>query len=645
MKLTRNWAPIAAVAIAITPLLVATVRALTRGWIAIGDNGLILLRAEDVATANHPLLGTWTSASLTAGRNINNPGPLWFDVLAPFVRVGGPSVGLAVGVMVANIAAIVGAAWAAQRTGGVRALVLVTALSAGLAWAMGSELLFDAWQPHALILPFWALLVMSWGLAAGDLWMSPFVIGIASLLVQTHLTFVYVLVVVISVSVAMAALGVARRASGDSERLPREQPSLRRVGLWSVGIAAVAWSQPLIDQFAGEGNLADLVASSGGDTDRIGLGLGTRFVASVVALPPWWTRPGFSSIIQATGVVEDGAGRTVAEGDIAGTGPAVLGLLAVAAVLGVVIVVGWRRRWGPVVVLGALAGAAVAGVLISMVLMPIGLVGISPHQMRWLWPISAFVLLAPAVAIAEWPPVRRVVVPVGLALTAVAALANLPTHVAPEGPTADREAGDTVSALVDQLSSYDPPGPVHFDVSTLRFAEPYSGPVLGALAREGVDVVVSDEGMVRQLGERRRADGDETRRLVLIEGNATRSPPPGARQVALVEGLDGDEWAELDRLRPAVLELVRREGLVLNESGLAAAAAGRIPFERTVLAPGADPAALDDAGWITSLVVDGYAGLTPEQRAPLQRYSELDRRFSTETVGLYELPVESTASG
>ena len=106
--------PIAAVVLAIAPLVVATVRALTRGWMAIGDNGLILLRAEDVATANHPLLGTWTSASLTAGRTISNPGPLWFDVLAPFVRIGGPSVGLAVGVMVANIAAIVGAAWAAQ---------------------------------------------------------------------------------------------------------------------------------------------------------------------------------------------------------------------------------------------------------------------------------------------------------------------------------------------------------------------------------------------------------------------------------------------------------------------------------------------------------------------------------------------------
>ena len=78
----------------------------------------------------------------------------------------------------------------------------------------------------------------------------------------------------------------------------------------------------------------------------------------------------------------------------------------------------------------------------------------------------------------------------------------------------------TVSAPVDQLAN-EPGGPVLFDVSTLRFAEPYSGPVLAELACEGVDVVVSDEGMVRQLGERRRADGDEIRRLVLIEGAAT----------------------------------------------------------------------------------------------------------------------------
>ena len=115
--------------------------------------------------------------------------------------------------------------------------------------------------------------------------------------------------------------------------------------------------------------------------------------------------------------------------------------------------------------------------------------------------------------------------------------------------------------------------------------------------------------------------------------------------MALVEGLDRGEQVELDRLRPEVLDLARRDGLVLNEAGVAAAAAGRIPFERTVLAPGSDPAPLADAGWISTLVADDYLALRPAQRAALPRYSELDRRFSTETVGLYELPLESTASG
>ena len=483
MRPRRSWlVPVASVAIAAVPVVVATVRALRRGWMAIGDNGLILLRAQDVGTANHPLLGTWTSASQAAGRTISNPGPLWFDVLAPFVRVAGPNVGLAVAVMTANILAIVGAAWAAHRAGGVRALVLATALSAGLAWSMGSELLFDAWQPHSLLLPFWCLLLMLWALAAGDLLMAPFVVGIASLLVQTHLSYVYVVSLIGAATVVLLALGLRATARTGGAQWDATRYALGRAARWSGIVAAVAWIQPVIDQLFGEHNLGHLLSSSSGDSSRVGLGLGARFVASVVALPPWWTRPGFSSIIKATGVVDDPRGRTLAEGHVASSRASLVGLLLVAVVLVVVAVVGVRRHARPLVVLAVLAGAAVAAALVSMVLMPIGVIGISPHQMRWLWPVSAFVLLAPVVALAEWPPLRRVVVPVGLAATAVLAALNLPTYAAPEGPTADRAATGTAMALVDQLSSYRPDEPVLFDISVLRFAEPYSGPVLAALA-------------------------------------------------------------------------------------------------------------------------------------------------------------------
>ena len=116
---------------------------------------------------------------------------------------------------------------------------------------------------------------------------------------------------------------------------------------------------------------------------------------------------------------------------------------------------------------------------------------------------------------------------------------NLPTYAAPEGPTADRADTGTAMALVDQLDDYRPDEPVLFDISVLRFAEPYSGPVLAALARNGVDVVVEDDGMVRQLGERRRAVGRRARcDSSLLEGAAAEQPPEGARTVALVEGLE-----------------------------------------------------------------------------------------------------------
>ena len=288
------------VCLALLPVVVAPIRALARGWVAVGDNGLLLLRAQDVLTANHPLLGTWTSASLGAGESINNPGPLWWDVLAPFVKLGGPSVGFALGVMAANAAAIVLAAWAARRAGGQGAMLVVTALSAGLTWSMGSELLFDAWQPHAMLLPFWALLIVAWALGTGDLVMAPVLVGVASLIVQTHLSFVYVIAIV-TVAAIGGAVWSTRSAGwagvGDADH----RASWRRPLLATAIVAVLAWIQPLIDQVAGEGNLVALAtAGTSSDGQTIGLRLGARLVASVVALPPWWGRSGFSETIVAT---------------------------------------------------------------------------------------------------------------------------------------------------------------------------------------------------------------------------------------------------------------------------------------------------------------------------------------------------------
>ena len=85
------------IAMIILPILVAVVRALRRHWFPIGDNALLYIRVRDTFTAHHPLLGSWTSASLIVGEDMNNPGPLHDDLLSPFAHLLSPGPATAIG--------------------------------------------------------------------------------------------------------------------------------------------------------------------------------------------------------------------------------------------------------------------------------------------------------------------------------------------------------------------------------------------------------------------------------------------------------------------------------------------------------------------------------------------------------------------
>src|SRR5262249_51651383 len=88
-----TWLWVLTVALAILPIVVAVVRAILDHWLPVGDDAYFVLRPRDVWTSHIPLLGTWTSASLSTGRDINNPGPLFFDALAVPVTVFGGAAG------------------------------------------------------------------------------------------------------------------------------------------------------------------------------------------------------------------------------------------------------------------------------------------------------------------------------------------------------------------------------------------------------------------------------------------------------------------------------------------------------------------------------------------------------------------------
>src|SRR4029079_19712199 len=126
------------------PIVVAVCRALVHGWFPIGDAALLAIRAYDVATPHHPLLGSWTSASFALGIDVNNPGQLYPDLLAPFMwtfgRVFGIGLAEAICVGTINAESALCTALVCARIGGWRAEHWMLLLVAALTWSMGSEL-------------------------------------------------------------------------------------------------------------------------------------------------------------------------------------------------------------------------------------------------------------------------------------------------------------------------------------------------------------------------------------------------------------------------------------------------------------------------------------------------------------------------
>ena len=128
------WRWVAHVAV-LLPIVVAVVRALVNGWFPVGDAALLAIRAYDVGTPDHPLLGSWTSASFALGIDVNNPGPLYPDLLAPFMWTIGRAFGIgtatAIGVGTINAAAALG-------TMGPEGKAAIPALSEAQAMAKGA---------------------------------------------------------------------------------------------------------------------------------------------------------------------------------------------------------------------------------------------------------------------------------------------------------------------------------------------------------------------------------------------------------------------------------------------------------------------------------------------------------------------------
>jgi hypothetical protein len=588
---------LAVLAMVLLPFITSVARALRHHWFPIGDDALLYIRVRDVVTDHHPLLGSWTSASLSVGENMNNPGPIYQDLVAPFAHAFSPGPGAAIGAAAVNIAAIVGISSVSRRVGGWSAQRWFLLACAALSWTMGSELLYDIWQAHALMLTFLCYLVLLIAVAEAKSWSVPASLGVASLLVQTHISYAYILVLLTPVAIALAWWQHRPLQRSDVVAAMRS-----RMALISGAVVAVVWAQPIIEQLFGEGrgNLLRLATNSGGGDVTVGFGNAAKIVAGVVALPPWWLRRGFSTTVPSTRFTDTADGQVLVVPGLPGAAITVIAMLVLVGGL-VLLAIGCRRigqRAASNACVLAAAGSVMAVVCVG--LLTVGVVGLAAHHVRWVWTLAVFVHVVAAWAAVtlvqhRWhsATLRRLIDPVIVVAIAVFSLANIPFYAQKQGPVSDVAAMPALREVFTQLEPLAADDPILFRTDNVRVFEPYSATVMMRLQELGIEFRVTDEGMVRQLGNGRRADGSETTTVFQLE-----------RTAALVYDGPGCLVAEGNALNDAD-EALARDAAERLAAGLVNGTIDVVGVPEEVQ-PTVDAALSGDLQAARTLVYDGY---------------------------------------
>lgn len=524
---------VAAVTVAVLPIVVAVVRALLHHWIPVSDNGVTAIRTEDVFSRFFPWWGQASSASLAAPKPLNHPGPLQFVLLAPPTALLGPGPGLAIGTGVLNGAAVVIAAWAAWRRAAVVGSVLASVVAGALAWSMGSELLYDPWPAHALMLPTLAFCVLAWAIADGDQVLAPLAVGVGSLMVQTHLTAAYLVP-------GLLALGVLvgwRAARG------------RRRGLImgiAVLVGVVLWIPPLVEEIgARDGNITRLVDQvRHPPRHTVGAADALRLTARIVVEPPAWARPSLRDSLREAGGSLKGSSPSVDALPVPSTTNAVLMLAGLGVLLGGLAWWAVRRRDRTSTVAVATAGGALVLAWYTAAQITTQIVGVAPHQFRFIWPVAAFVTFAALLAVARAfrspAAVARIAIG-GTAVVALLAALNLPTSPASGGPQVDEPVMASIRAVNRQLGALEADAPVLADWSGIAFQEPYSGAFTAELRDRDIPFVTASPYQVRHYGTQRRFDGTNAKTSVFYRlGHEARRRFIGAfHRVAYTPAHDG----------------------------------------------------------------------------------------------------------
>lgn len=528
---------IAAVALALAPLIVAILSRAGSDWLPTHDVAVTDMRVRDVWTADAPLVGPYSRYLW------NHPGPVMYWMMAvPSALSGQAAWGTLVGGVIVQAVAVVWAGLIAWRSGRLPVVLLTMGTVLLTFRAIGPLVILEPWNPH-VALPWFVLFVLyAWRLSVGELRRLPGAFFVASFLVQTHVGYLPL--------VAAAGAVVSTYLLVDWRRSQLDAVGRRTYVLTAV-IGVVLWTPVLVDQLTSStGNLTRLARyflGDGSGETTAGLRAATGLAGAAFAVPPPWLG-GEESRNFLTQSLQPASPWLVA---------VPLSLLA----LGIGGAVTARRRDHQryVVLVAAVFGAGV--VALSRITGEL-----LEYLFYWRTPLAAMVLIAGGLGLGDLlasrrerasssspRPVSVALGPIAAALVIVVLLAMSITTsaaVATHGSEV-RSFEREVAAVLGQIDADEIDGRVmvRFDGSTLGGLQ---GGVVDALDRMGADVRVDDE-LGFQFGEHRVASTDEVDEIwyALEDGLLTslRATDTNGRVVARLVPLGAEVEAEMVALQ------------------------------------------------------------------------------------------------
>lgn len=562
---------IAVLALLTVPFLVGAVAARSTEWWPASDLALLDLRLRDVGTEHTPLLGPFSRFSWS------HPGPLLYWLLAPVHRLlgGTASAGLAAAAL-QNAVVVVGAGVVARRVGGRRFLLLFGLATAALLQALagdtatGTDVLVSTWNPWIALVPFVALVLLTWGVSGGDLTLVPWWVVAASYLVQSHVGYGALVIALGAWAAVGLGLELATRRRADPDRWPATRHRLVRVVTVAAVVGGVLWVGPLIDQATEDpGNLRAIASYfRSSDTPPVGLGVATDVAARQLSpVAPWL----------------GGSEHLDFLARLAPTSP--LLALPLAAAFVATAVLAWRRRD-----LLALRLHVTAAVGLAAGWLATSRITDQPYYylFRWWWVLAMTAWLAVGWTVlrhlpARWAePLRRAAAPV--ALGGMAVLVGL-AAVSTADPVEVGPYERSVESLTPQLLGQLEPGATYV-IRPIGFSwfETYFG-LIDQLERNGVHVLVDPQftahvGRRRVLGDERAPDVEPAGELLVATGSAVRESEddPDLALVAIYDPLTPAEREELESLqgeqkqrlrdagKPELVDRVENEGVEILAS-------------------------------------------------------------------------------